>query len=150
PSGFRSEEIKRRLKEFSWAKSFEDLSTDRTMDVRKAMVRLNSAVPENRVLVTDAGRFLGAPWRLIDVPDPHSFVFTIHFGAIGLGMPYAIGASLAAPGRPIVLVTGDGGFMLGGLVEFSTAVRNKVDLVVLLCNDNSFGAEHIQFRDRNL
>ena len=40
--------------------------------------------------------------------------------------------------------------MLGGLTEFNTAVRHNVDLIVIVCNDGSYGAEHIQFRNRNL
>jgi len=49
-----------------------------------------------------------------------------------------------------VLFSGDGGFMMGGLGEFNTAVRLKQDLVVILCNDGAYGAEHIQFIDRNM
>ena len=72
------------------------------------------------------------------------------FGAIGLGVPYAVGAAVGAKGRPALVVCGDGGFMLGGLAEFSTAVRHGLDLIVLLCNDSAYGAEHIQFRNKNM
>lgn len=40
--------------------------------------------------------------------------------------------------------------MMGGLGEFNTAVRLKQDLVVILCNDAAYGAEHIQFLDRQM
>ncbi len=56
----------------------------------------------------------------------------------------------AAPDRPVVLFSGDGGFMMGGLGEFNTAVRLKQDMVVILCNDSAYGAEHIQFIDRKM
>ncbi len=52
--------------------------------------------------------------------------------------------------RPVVLFTGDGGFMMGGINEFNTAVRLGQDLVVVVCNDSAYGAEHIQFRDRDM
>ena len=81
---------------------------------------------------------------------PRSFVNTANFGSIGLGMPEAIGAAIAAPDRPVVLFSGDGGFMMGGLTEFNTAVRLKQDLIVILCNDSAYGAEHIQFLDRQM
>jgi thiamine pyrophosphate-dependent acetolactate synthase large subunit-like protein len=42
------------------------------------------------------------------------------------------------------VVCGDGGFMLGGLTEFITAVRLGLDLTVVVVNDGAFGAEHIQ------
>jgi acetolactate synthase-1/2/3 large subunit len=59
-----------------------------------------------------------------------------------------VGAAFAAPGRPIVVVTGDGGFMHGGLAEFNTAVRYKLDLITIVCNDSAYGAEISKFEDR--
>ena len=146
---FRTDELARQIAEYSPA-GFEDLSTDDTVDIRTALLALNAAVPAERIVVSDGGRFVFQAWPLVHVPDPLSFVFTVNYGSIGLGMGNAIGASFGRPGRPVVLITGDGGFMLGGLAEFSTAVRSGVDLIVFVCNDGSYGAEHIQFRDRNM
>lgn len=115
-----------------------------------ALERLEEALPEDRVLTTDGGRFMTEVWCRISAPDPRSFIVTANFGSIGLGLQEAIGASLAAPDRPVVLFTGDGGFMMGGVNEFNTAVRLKQDLIVILCNDSAYGAEHIQFKDRKM
>ncbi len=115
-----------------------------------ALERLEQALPDDRILVTDGGRFMTEVWCRISAPDPRSFVMTANFGSIGLGLQEAIGASIAAPDRLVVLFSGDGGFMMGGLGEFNTAVRLKQDLVVILCNDGAYGAEHIQFIDRNM
>jgi thiamine pyrophosphate-dependent acetolactate synthase large subunit-like protein len=115
-----------------------------------ALEQLEKALPRDRVLVTDGGRFMTEVWCRISVPDPRSFVMTANFGSIGLGLQEAIGAGLAAPDRPVVLFTGDGGFMMGGVNEFNTAVRLGQDLVVIVCNDSAYGAEHIQFLDRNM
>ena len=120
------------------------------LDLRSVMRRVDAVMPADRLLVTDCGRFVMAPWQLIRVNDPRAFVYTLHFGAVGLGLPYAIGAAFAAPDRPILLVTGDGGWMLGGMAEFNTAVRHELDLVVVVCNDGSYGAEHVQFRRKGL
>ena len=75
---------------------------------------------------------------------------TDNFAAIGQGMQQAIGAAHGDPSRPVVLFIGDGGFMMGGITEFNTAVRTNRDLIVIVCNDTAYGAEHIQMRDRNL
>ena len=40
--------------------------------------------------------------------------------------------------------------MMGGLTEFNTAVRLHLPMVVVVCNDAAYGAEHIQLRDRGL
>lgn len=115
-----------------------------------ALERLEDALPKDRLLVTDGGRFMTEVWCRLSVPNPQSFVCTVNFGAIGLGLQEAIGAGLAAPGRPVVLFTGDGGFMMGGINEFNTAVRLELDLIVIIANDSAYGAEHIQFVDREM
>lgn len=127
-----------------------DQSTTQTIDIVKALAHFEISVPKDRVFVTDGGRFVGAAWNAFSVESPRSFLLTVNFGSIGLGMSEAIGASFAKKGSPTLLVTGDGGFMNGGLVEFNTAVRARADLIVLLCNDSSYGAEHIQFTSRSL
>ncbi len=116
----------------------------------EALERLEEALPGNRILVTDGGRFMTEVWCRISAPDPHSFVVTANFGSIGLGMQEAIGASLAAPDRPVVVFSGDGGFMMGGINEFNTAVRLGLDLILIIANDSAYGAEHVQFLDRQM
>ena len=115
-----------------------------------ALERLEDALPKDRILVTDGGRFMTEVWCRLSVPDPQSFVSTVNYGAIGLGLQEAIGAGVGAPGRPIVLFSGDGGFMMGGINEFNTAVRLGLDLIVIIANDSAYGAEHIQFMDRKM
>ncbi|MEE9375655.1 MAG: thiamine pyrophosphate-binding protein [Rhizobiaceae bacterium] len=115
-----------------------------------ALERLEEALPKDRVLITDGGRFMTEVWCRLSVPDPQSFVATTNFGSIGIGLQEAIGAGLAAPDRPVVMFTGDGGFMMGGINEFNTAVRLELDLIVIVANDSAYGAEHIQFLDRKM
>lgn len=115
-----------------------------------ALDRLEEALPKERILTTDGGRFMTEVWCRISAPDPQSFIVTANFGSIGLGLQEAIGAGLAAPDRPVVHFTGDGGFMMGGVNEFNTAVRLGQDLIVIVCNDSAYGAEHIQFVDRRM
>ncbi len=115
-----------------------------------ALGRLEEALPRDRTLVTDGGRFMTEVWCRISVPNPQSFVATTNFGSIGIGLQEAIGAGLAAPDRPVVLFSGDGGFMMGGINEFNTAVRLGLDLIVIIANDSAYGAEHIQFIDRKM
>ena len=115
-----------------------------------ALERLEEALPDDRVLITDGGRFMTEVWCRISVPDPKSCVVTANFGAIGQGLQEAIGAGFAAPNRPVILFSGDGGFMMGGINEFSTAVQQGLDLIVIIANDSAYGAEHIQFIDREM
>jgi len=119
-----------------------------TVNYVQALRRLEEALPRDRILTTDGGRFMTEVWCRLSAPDPHSFIVTANFGSIGLGLQEAIGAALADRTRPVVLFTGDGGFMMGGVNEFNTAVRLGLDLIVVVANDSAYGAEHIQFIDR--
>lgn len=125
-------------------------ATDGCISLEYALDRLDEALPKDRIMLTDGGRYITEVWCRVGVPDPNSFLMTDNFAAIGQGMQQAIGAAHAAPDRPIVLFTGDGGFMMGGLNEFNTAVRTKRDLIVIICNDSAYGAEHIQMLDRQM
>jgi thiamine pyrophosphate-dependent acetolactate synthase large subunit-like protein len=115
-----------------------------------ALEQIEQALPQDRVLVTDGGRFMTEVWCRVSVQDPQSFVMTANFGSIGLGLAEAIGAGVAAPDRPVVLFAGDGGFMMSGLGELRTAVNLQQNLIVIICNDSAYGAEHIQMRNRDM
>ena len=150
PSGFTRElHAEGRLESATAAQArlFDDNSP---VDLAEALCRINRVFPKNRIVITDGGRFLSRAWMDIDVFDPRYFVYTLNYGSIGMGLPEAVGAAVACADRPALLVTGDGGFMLGGLAEFSTAVRHGCDLVVVVCNDSSYGAEDVQLTNRGM
>ncbi|MEM7058811.1 MAG: thiamine pyrophosphate-binding protein [Pseudomonadota bacterium] len=121
-----------------------------SVDYVYALERLEQALPKDRVLVTDVGRFMLEAWCRISTPGPQSFVPTTNFTSIGLGLQAAIGAGFAAPGRPVVVFCGDGGFMMGAINEFHTAVSRGMDIIVIVANDSAYGAEHIQFTNRQM
>ena len=149
PTGFASDELAERLAAGP-DDTYTDRSTGQTVDIRIALRMIDQAFPADRTVVLDGGRFIRHTFTALRVPEPAAFVHTLNFGAIGLGMANAVGAYFGAPGRPVVMVAGDGGFMLGGLAEFSTAVRHGVDVVVFVMNDGAYGAEYIQFRNKNM
>ena len=125
-------------------------STPGTVNLDAAVARLDAALPPDRTVVLDAGRFLGAAFTRIRVPEPRAFITTMNFASIGLGTATAVGAGIGAPDRPTVLICGDGGFMMDGVAEFNSAVRHGVDLIVALLNDGAYGAEHIQYTMRDM
>lgn len=121
-----------------------------TVDFARALVRIDAALPPDRVFVTDGGRFLQECWTRISVSHPRNMLLTIGVGAIGMGMGHALGAAIARPGQRVLFVTGDGGFMLSGLQELASVARERPDMVILLCNDRAYGAEYVQFEDRQM
>jgi acetolactate synthase I/II/III large subunit len=111
---------------------------------------LNRCLPTQRTVVWDGGRFLGEALKYICGPDYRSEVLTTAFGAVGLGMGAAIGAACAAGDEPTVFITGDGGFMMNGLAELSSALRASLPLIIVICNDGSYGAEYDQYLHKSV
>lgn len=123
---------------------------DGVVDFLPTLARLDAMLPSDRTLVTDAGRWMVKSYAVLSAPGPRDHVTSASFGSIGLGMGSAIGAAAARPDRTSILFCGDGGFMLGNLTEFNTAVREKMDLIVVVFDDGSYGAEHVQLRDKQI
>lgn len=124
---------------------FVDRTGNGTLDMRTAMRRLDELLPADRVVVTDAGRFAPAAWKHLRVKDAQNFLQTSgNWGSIGLGMAATVGAACARPDKLTVGVLGDGGAMMG-LIEFSSAVRNNLPVLIVILNDGSYGAEYTKF-----
>lgn len=121
-----------------------------TVDLYELGFALEQALPKDRVFITGSGRFMFAFWNTISVPNPRAYVDGNGFSSIGIGEATAMGAAIAAKDRPTLLVTGDGGFMLSGLSELATAVAEQLDLVIVVANDGSYGAEHIALTMHNM
>jgi thiamine pyrophosphate-dependent acetolactate synthase large subunit-like protein len=143
PSDFCTPELRDRLASRAWVGDHRDLGTDANIDPRVLTAALDDALPQERTVTVDVGRFMLYALTM-PVPEPLALVTTHGFQSIGLGAAAAVGAGVARPDRPVVLLTGDGGYMMGGLAEFQTAVRCGLDLIVVVYNDGSYGAEHIQ------
>ena len=110
------------------------------IDPRVLSRELNALIPAERIISVDSGNFMGYPSAYLDAPDEHGFCFTQAFQSIGLGLATAVGAALARPDRLPVLGAGDGGFLMG-VAELETAVRLGLPLLVVVYNDDAYGAE---------
>jgi pyruvate dehydrogenase (quinone) len=92
-------------------------------------------LPENAVLVSDSGQNTEMAARHVDLGDGNAFSVSGTLASMACGLPYAIAAGIAFPGRPVCAVVGDGGFAMQ-LGEFSTAVRYGIPLKVLVLKNN--------------
>ena len=108
--------------------------------------QLRRAMPRDALWVRDA-TVAGATWahRLLPVFGPRDSVHPVGAG-IGPGLPFGIGAALAAgtQGRKTVVLAGDGGFAMN-MTELWTAAQERADLCVIVMNDGIYAAiGHIQ------
>jgi len=112
----------------------------RGIDLRALYRTVSERLPPDRIVITDAGRSRATMAALVDARDARSWLDSQGYGSIGLGLGFAIGAAAAAPGRRVVLFTGDVGFMMSS--HDLDAVRlNGLDLTIVIRNDQQYGAE---------
>lgn len=114
-------------------------STEVPVSMGRMLGELNRLMPSDGILVADGG--FAAHWAglLYDTKQAgRGFVPDRGFASIGYGLPGAMGAAMAAPGRKVVSITGDGGFnmMLG---ELETARRIGSDIAIIVVNNAASG-----------
>lgn len=114
-------------------------SDEHPVDIARLLTEINSALPADGYLVADGG--FAAHWGglLFDTKRAgRAFVPDRGSASIGYGLPGAIGAAAAAPGRPVFALTGDGGFnmMIG---ELETARRMGLAFTVIVVNNAASG-----------
>ena len=129
------------------AKKKEREQEDRGKGLNSALVfgAMNRHVPKDAIISVDVGNNTYSFGRYFEC-SAQSVVMSGYLGSIGFGYPGAMGAWAAAPGRPIVAVTGDGGFgqYLG---EITTAVKYNMPIKHILLNNSELGKISNEQRD---
>lgn len=97
-----------------------------------------TAFGPNVVYTTDAGLHQALTRRYANVSTARGLLCPSDFQSMGFGLPGAIGAALARPGETVVACVGDGALALS-MGDLLTAVREAVDLVVVVFNDGGYG-----------
>jgi thiamine pyrophosphate-dependent acetolactate synthase large subunit-like protein len=115
------------------------VADDRGQGVASAAVfdALSRGVPEDAVIAVDVGNHAYSFGRYFE-SRCQSILMSGYLGSIGFGYPAAMGAWAAAPDRPIVAVTGDGGFGQY-LAELTTAVKYRMNITHVLLNNAQLG-----------
>jgi thiamine pyrophosphate-dependent acetolactate synthase large subunit-like protein len=140
--GYRSADLRERIaREVRWRDvPFADESDGDRIDPRALSIALDDLLPAERTVAVDSGNFMGYPSMYLSVPDEAGFCFTQAFQSIGLGLASAIGAAVARPDRLAVAALGDGGALMG-VSELETVVRLAIPMVVVVYDDEAYGAE---------
>ena len=107
----------------------------------RLLAELQRQMDPDAIVVADGGDFLS--FARVGLPastylDPGSL------GCIGIGTPFGIAASLACPGRQVVVATGDGAFGFNAM-EIDTAKRHDAKVLIVVANN---GAWQIEVHDQ--
>jgi len=105
---------------------------------QKLVQDIRKALPEKGIIALDNGIY--KIWFARNYPAYHHNTVLLDnaLATMGAGLPSAMAAKLVHPNRPVIAISGDGGFMMNSQ-ELETAVRLQLDLIVLILNDNAYG-----------
>ncbi|CCD88486.1 putative acetolactate synthase large subunit [Bradyrhizobium sp. ORS 285] len=108
---------------------------------------LREVLPHDAIVTDELSQVGFASWYGFPVYEPRTFITSGYQGTLGAGFPTALGAKVAHPDKPVVAITGDGGFMFA-VQELATAVQYNIGVVTLVFNNNAYGNVRRDQRER--
>lgn len=105
---------------------------------QRLIADLEAALPKDGILALDNGMYKLWVARNYTAHGQNTILLDNALATMGAGLPAAIGAKLLFPEKAVMALVGDGGLMMSSQ-EIETAIRLKLNLVVLIVNDNGFG-----------
>ena len=120
----------------------------RAVGPQAAMVEtLRAALPDDTVVVACTTTMAYMCHMYFPVYEPRTYLSTSYMGTLGFAFPAALGVKVGRPDRPVVCVTGDGGFLFAA-TELATAVQHGINVVTVVYNDNAYGNSNRDQRER--
>jgi len=107
------------------------------LNVAACLRELERLAEPDAIFTTDAGNFATWPSRFLNYRDGQRFLGPCN-GAMGYGVPAAIGAKLLHPARQVIAFVGDGGMLMTGQ-EIATAFHHGVAPIILVFNNGMYG-----------
>ena len=109
--------------------------------------QIRNIMPSNGIICLDNGVYKIWFARNYRAHMPNTVLLDNALATMGAGLPSAMASSMVYPDRKVMAICGDGGFMMNSQ-EMETAVRLKLNITVLILNDNSYGM--IRWKQANM
>ncbi len=138
--GFRTRETQDALAGYSKQDGIRDKSTPTHVDTRTLVLALDRLLPADRIVCLDSGHQARFANALMGVTSVRNFMQPGEAGAMGLGLGGAIGAQIGRPHDLVACFAGDGALAMA-LGDLETTVRLKLPMLIVVMNDEGFGAE---------
>ena len=121
----------------AWEAGFDLPDQPSPVDMGRVIAHLQAVLPEDAILTNGAGNFAVWPGYFFRF-GPRQRLLAPQSGAMGYGIPAAVAAAIAHPGRVVVCIAGDGDFQMTAQ-ELATARQAGARIVVLVVNNGTYG-----------
>ncbi len=98
---------------------------------------IREVLPRDGYFIDEVTQVGFVSWSGFPVYEPRHFVSAAQQGTLGYGFATALGVAAAHPDKPIIAISGDGGYMFT-IQELATAVQYQLNLVSIVFNDNTY------------
>jgi acetolactate synthase I/II/III large subunit len=131
----------------AWLRA-RDQSADESIPIRtgRAFTELRRAAPRNMMVTVDAGHWGAIATDAFDHYECPTMFTPLDYASLGFSFPAALGLKCAKPETPVLSINGDGGFAMN-MQEIETAVRMRLNPVVMVFNNFAWGTEKAHQRD---
>ena len=99
---------------------------------------LRQGIPQDSVVIAGMTQIGYFSRPFFPVYQPRTYITSSYSGNLGFEYPTALGAKVATPNKPVVMISGDGGFLYYAQ-EMATAVQQGINVVAVVFNDNAYG-----------
>ena len=143
----KPEGIERQLSEMKkkWTEQLQKEADGQAVPIRPPFLMkvLSDLLPKNVVISLDIGECAWWFGRNFQMKEGQRFVMSGYLGTMGFGLPGALAAKLAYPEKPVMCITGDGGFSMA-MADLVTAVKYKLPMVVIVLNNRQLAMIQVE------
>jgi len=133
-------------KKYLKKRDLETKKTNHLIQPENIFKILRETIPKNSAITLDAGTLCLQATDSFNHYNPPCFFTPLDFGLVGFSFACGLGVKLAKPNSHVISLIGDGGFGMT-ISELSTAVQNNIKTIIIVMNNECWGAEKAYQRD---